>query len=289
MAKDKEREWNNIIHLKKMKEELLLRMQRRKQVMLLNGDKSENGDILFGESPNDGLIKHQSILKANLTNPNRTMRISNIGGKQRTILPKPINYSQELNGLDYRQNKQRNILDVQSIIADYRQRHPETVPRRGRRIRNAHLDAKGNNQILNFSSLALGSGSQVHHNMDVNSELGILLNAMDSVSFFNNYYLYAKFQLKRENFDDEFFQNRADCSRPSSVESSHLFNEPSFKDMLVQFAKLSQSERHELIQNAIKPPPPYPEVTVHPVPTTTAAPPTNSLLHGILTKVGVNS
>jgi hypothetical protein len=55
--------------------------------------------------------------------------------------------------------------------------------------------------------------------------------------------------------------------------------------MLVQFAKLSQSERHELIQNAIKPPPPYPEVTVHPVPTTNTVAPTNSLLHGILTKV----
>jgi hypothetical protein len=59
--------------------------------------------------------------------------------------------------------------------------------------------------------------------------------------------------------------------------------------MLVQFAKLSQSERHELIQNAIKPPPPYPEVTVHPVPTTNTVAPTNSLLHGILTKVGGNS
>lgn len=58
----------------------------------------------------------------------------------------------------------------------------------------------------------------------------------------------------------------------------------SFKDMLVQFARLSQNERNELIQNAIKPPPPYPEVTVHPVPTTTAAP-NSSLLHGILTKV----
>lgn len=54
--------------------------------------------------------------------------------------------------------------------------------------------------------------------------------------------------------------------------------------MLQQFAQLSQSERNELLQNAIKPPPPYPEVTVHPVPTTTSAP-TNSLLHGILTKV----
>lgn len=52
--------------------------------------------------------------------------------------------------------------------------------------------------------------------------------------------------------------------------------------MLAQFAKLSQAERQEILHNAVKPPPPYPEVTVHPVPTTSAS---NSLLHGILTKV----
>ncbi|XP_068902681.1 uncharacterized protein [Tenebrio molitor] len=269
LAKEKEREWNNIIHLKKMKEELLLRMQRRKQVMLVNSDKNENGEVLFGESQTDCVgerlknSSNQSILKANLTNPNKTLRVPGSGAnKHRNILPKPQQYSQEMNGsLDYRQNKQRPVLDVQSIIADYRQRHPEIVPRRGRRIRNSHPDGKNsNNHILNFSSLALGSGSQVHHNvqgLDVNSELGILLNAMDA--------------------------SRNDSSRPSSAESSTP-HEPSFKDMLVQFAKLSQSERHELIQNAIKPPPPYPEVTVHPVPTTNTVAPTNSLLHGILTK-----
>ncbi|XP_063925923.1 uncharacterized protein LOC135139559 isoform X3 [Zophobas morio] len=270
LAKEKEREWNNIIHLKKMKEELLLRMQRKKQVMLLSSDKGENGEVLFGESQTDSVgerlkISNQSILKANLTNPNKTLKIPSAGfdkSRHRNILPKPPQYSQDLNGsLDFRQGQKRPVLDVQSIIADYRQRHPEIVPRRGRRIRSSYNDSKNsNNHILNFSSLALGSGAQVHQNLqglDVNSELGILLNAMDS--------------------------NRVDSSRPSSAESSTP-HEPSFKDMLVQFAKLSQSERHELIQNAIKPPPPYPEVTVHPVPTTTTVAPTNSLLHGILTK-----
>lgn len=81
------------------------------------------------------------------------------------------------------------------------------------------------------------------------------------------------------------YEQVRDSSRPSSADSSsHQPNETSFRDMLVQFAKLSQSERHELIQNAIKPPPPYPEVTVHPV-NTSPQPPNNSLLHGILTKV----
>ncbi|RZC32075.1 THAP, zf-MYND, and/or DUF1510 domain containing protein [Asbolus verrucosus] len=273
LAREKEREWNNIIHLKKMKEELLLRMQRRKQVMLLNSDKNENGEILFGESPTDSVglknVSNQSILKVNLTNPYKSLRIPNVNSrsdknKHRNILPKPQQYSQEMNGsIDCRQNKERPVLDVQSIIADYRQRHPETVPRRGRRIRNLHNDSKNpNNHVLSFSSVALGSGAQVHHNiqdLDVNTELGILLNATDT--------------------------SRTDCSRPSSAEfSTPQTAEPSFKDMLVQFAKLSQSERHELIQNAIKPPPPYPEVTVHPVPTTNTVAPTNSLLHGILTK-----
>lgn len=80
-------------------------------------------------------------------------------------------------------------------------------------------------------------------------------------------------------------QNRPEGIKLPNADSSSSNDEAvSFKDMLQQFAKLSQSERNELIQNAIKPPPPYPEVTVLPVPTTTVAP-TNSLLHGILTKV----
>ncbi|KAH1011325.1 hypothetical protein HUJ04_000726 [Dendroctonus ponderosae] len=56
-----------------------------------------------------------------------------------------------------------------------------------------------------------------------------------------------------------------------------------------EFAKLSQSEKSEL-QNQmhnIKPPPPYPEVTVHPVTSTSSVTPSNSLLHGILTKAPV--
>ncbi|KAJ8963656.1 hypothetical protein NQ317_015400 [Molorchus minor] len=226
LAKEKEREWNNIIHLKKIKEELLLRMQRKRQVMLIS-EKSDYVDESQNESNGDER-SHQSILKSNLTKP--ALR------------------------------KQRPTLDVQSIIADYRQRHPEAVPRRGRRIRHSQSDKLGNN-VLNFSSMALGSGSQVRQNLqgvDMTSELGLLLNSMSG--------------------------NRTDGSKPSNSDSAiSLQDNTSFRDMLLQFAKLSQSERNELIQNAIKPPPPYPEVTVHPVPTTTAAP-TNSLLHGILTK-----
>ncbi|KAG5875433.1 hypothetical protein JTB14_038366 [Gonioctena quinquepunctata] len=255
LAKEKEREWNNIIHLKKLKEELLLRMQRKRQLLLIN-EKTDYSDLL-NESQNDNTDDRlrnslpQSILKMNLTNPRSALRI-------------PNQNSYEMNGsADFRQGK-RHTLDVQSIIADYRQRHPEAVPRRGRRIRQADGTHKYPNSILNFSSMALGSGSQVRQGSDVSNELNLLLNTMN--------------------------MNRHEGGRPPNIDSPlpNTKDGVSFKDMLVQFARLSQSERNELIQNAIKPPPPYPEVTVHPVPTTSAttvpAAPVNSLLHGILTK-----
>lgn len=76
-----------------------------------------------------------------------------------------------------------------------------------------------------------------------------------------------------------------DTSRPSSADSSrsgpHLeLQGLSFKDALVQFAKLSQPPKPP------PPPPPYPEVTLHPVsaPHSPPPPPHSSLLHGILTK-----
>ncbi|VEN39359.1 unnamed protein product [Callosobruchus maculatus] len=278
LAKEKEREWNNLIHLKKLKEELLIRMQRKKQVMLLS-EKSEYVDMLNESQGDNGedKIKNsmpQSILKANLTGAQRgPLRGSNNGMngdkiRQKIMMPKTHLSGLELNGgLDLRQAaKQRPTLDVQSIIADYRQKHPETVPRRGRRIRTSCSDGISrliDSCNLNYhTSMALGSGGQLRQgNQDVSSELGLLLNTIN---------MGKQPEAMKTNSNESHGQN----SNQDAV---------SFKDMLLQFAKLSQSERTELIQNAIKPPPPYPEVTVHPVPTTTAAP-TNSLLHGILTK-----
>ncbi|KAK9877131.1 hypothetical protein WA026_016875 [Henosepilachna vigintioctopunctata] len=249
LARDKEMEWNNIIHLKKIKEELLIRIERKRQISIMNGDKPDS------DGDNDENRAKQSSHNFQRYMLSRSPKID-LANRNRHILPKPAHY--ELNGsFDPRQGvRNRPTLDVQSIIADYRQRHPEAVPRRGRRIRNSHNGANGNSGILNFSSMALGSGSQVKHNLqDMGNELNMLLNVMDA--------------------------NRGDTSRPSSADSSH--DAASFKDILVQLAKLSQNERNELLQNAMKPPPPYPEVTVHPVTTVTSSP-TNSLLHGILTK-----
>ncbi|GJQ83285.1 hypothetical protein Trydic_g8877 [Trypoxylus dichotomus] len=213
-AKQKEKEWNNILYLKKMKEELLIRLQRQKQLILLNNDDFEsecafNNDDRYQNNNSIQRSKHNSA-KAEMKNPI---------------------FFQERHTLSARQ---RNF-------NDYRQKHPEAVPRRGRRIRTA---------------LSQWSGAQVRQNpngTDVSKELGLVINNSD--------------ELRKDNL--------------LNVDSSPHTDSTSFKDMLAQFAKLSQAERQEILHNAVKPPPPYPEVTVHPVPTTSAS---NSLLHGILTK-----
>ncbi|XP_060521155.1 uncharacterized protein LOC132698839 isoform X2 [Cylas formicarius] len=241
MAKEKEREWNHLIHLKKLKEELLIRLQRKRQVIVLN-------DTNLGDIALDGLSQ-QSVLKSN--------QKTNI---LRSSLDKPVqkgNFPKsqfDINSaLDFRQ-KQRPILDVQSIIADYRQKHPESVPRRGRRIRHPQCDGK--TSILGFSG---GNYSVNQKVSDAPNDMGLLLNTING---------------SREN------------SRSSQPDPTFGQDVTSFKDILVQFAKLSQNEKNELqmhLQHVSRPPPPYPEVTVHPVSTTNTVAPTNSLLHGILT------
>ncbi|KRT80313.1 hypothetical protein AMK59_8213 [Oryctes borbonicus] len=265
-AKQKEKEWNNILYLKKMKEELLIRLQRQKQLILLNNDDFEseyvfsNDDRYQNINNNLQKPKHNNA-KAEMRNPNYFQERHTLSTRQKSFNGKNIVYNHyDMNGQnDYRQNKSRPTLDVKSLIADYRQKHPEAVPRRGRRIRTAlsQCEAKiSAGGVLNLSNVALGSGAQVRQNpsgTDMSKELGLVINSND--------------ELRKDNV--------------LNVEPSPHTDSTSFKDMLAQFAKLSQAERQEILHNAVKPPPPYPEVTVHPVPTTSTS---NSLLHGILTK-----
>lgn len=192
LAKEKEREWNNIIHLKKMKEELLLRLQRQKQVMMI-GDKSDLCELeIIAESQADVSEDRstQSVLKSKNNIRRSNMKMS----KQRSSTKQlQFNNHLDMNGQSH-QARQRNVVDVQSIIADYRQRHPEIVPRRGRRIRSIINSQRGNlgettakmGGVLNFSSITLGTGSQVRQNVisppDANHELGLLINSMEAVS-----------------------------------------------------------------------------------------------------------
>ncbi|KAF7278037.1 hypothetical protein GWI33_008956 [Rhynchophorus ferrugineus] len=233
LAKEKEREWNQILHTRKLKEELLIRLQRKKNTLFI-GDT----DINDLQPEVNGQL---SVLKCN-QKPNSVKTVNVERSKQKNLLHTTKQSQFDLNSaLDFRQ-KQRPTRDVQAIIADHRQRHPEAVPRRG-------------------GSFASGQKPADHESA---SELGFLLNNMNG---------------SREN------------SRSSTLDS-YSQDTTSYQDILVQFAKLSQKEKNELqmhLQNNAKPPPPYPEVTVHPVNNTSSITPSNSLLHGILTKTPVKT
>ncbi|XP_039434880.1 uncharacterized protein LOC120417006 isoform X1 [Culex pipiens pallens] len=103
--------------------------------------------------------------------------------------------------------RQGVIKDVKSIIADYRQKHPEQVPRRGRRLKNIpSYDGKG--------------GSSADARM---RELSFLLAAAENTS--------------RPSSNDSS-QSNSNAPPPTTLPGA-----VSFKDVLVQFAKMSQSDR----------------------------------------------
>lgn len=262
LARAKEMEWNEILSMRKLKEEAYLRVERRRQVMGFMEGNGQLADTLppaslalgpewessgnttpvskeklsFGskedlpeESSQDSpAFKKEKIVKQN-TQQSTPPKQGGENGRKQTEALSPENRQ-------IGEGRQGAIVDVRSIIADYRLRHPETVPRRGRRMRNS----------VNVGLGAGGAMVETGHNVD---------------------------------------------SRPSSTDSCKSTsntvdpnNSMSFKDVLVQFAKLSQQQGEP-----VKTPQNYPDVTLHPVapspaPQNTPPQQSGSLLHGILTK-----
>ncbi|XP_076755581.1 uncharacterized protein LOC143426206 isoform X3 [Xylocopa sonorina] len=263
LARAKEMEWNEILSMRKLKEEAYLRVERRRQVMGFMEGNGQLADTLppaslalgpewessgnttpvskeklsFGskedlpeESSQDSpAFKKEKVSKQSSQRQSTPPKQSGENGRKQVEALSPENRQ-------IGEGRQGAIVDVRSIIADYRLRHPETVPRRGRRMRNS-------------VNVGLGAG-------------GAMVETGHSVD-----------------------------SRPSSTDSCKSNsntvdpnNSMSFKDVLVQFAKLSQQQGEP-----VKTPQNYPDVTLHPVapsPASQNTPPqqSGSLLHGILTK-----
>ncbi|XP_043258303.1 actin cytoskeleton-regulatory complex protein pan1-like isoform X1 [Colletes gigas] len=262
LARAKEMEWNEILSMRKLKEEAYLRIERRRQVMgfmegngqlsdtlppaslalgpewessgnttpvskeKLNFDSKE--DLPEESSRDSPAFKKEKLGKQSSQRQSTPPKQGGENGRKQTEALSPENRQ-------IGEGRQGAIVDVRSIIADYRLRHPETVPRRGRRMRNS-------------VNVGLGAG-------------GAMVETGHSVD-----------------------------SRPSSTDSCKSNpnmsdpNSMSFKDVLVQFAKLSQQQGEP-----VKTPQNYPDVTLHPVAPSPAPPNTPpqqscSLLHGILTK-----
>lgn len=209
MAKQKEKEWNYILKLMKVKEELQAKLMRRREVLKITtasaSASSASPSALLGVGRNKHLpsaaqlhavaqqhlagqqgssqASLQSFINQSLTAimNNSTSKSSGaaknspgsfsgsvgqqqqqqatnkmLQNRQRPILPKPSMqlhpevqqlWGQQLNHqsvadsglvLDdsrHRQQSNQGTINVQSLIADYRAKHPEEIPTRGRRIR----------------------------------------------------------------------------------------------------------------------------------------------------------
>ncbi|XP_063972706.1 uncharacterized protein LOC135160269 isoform X1 [Diachasmimorpha longicaudata] len=264
LARAKEMEWNEILSMRKLKEEAYLRVERKRQVMGFlentNGQITESippaslsltPDWEAPVPPQEAPAPTESskaspppqeppVPTKKSPDPqvhpqksqNRQLTVSQVSAKppqepkhQKRILDVQLDTRQIGEG------RQGPLLDVRSVIAEHRLRHPETVPRRGRRMRNS----------VNIG-LAAGGG----------------------------------------------FVETIHDSRPSSTDSCKSGSNPdvNYKDIHLQFAKFAR-QQSETTGTSGKNSQNYPDVTLHPVaagPVATPGGQSGSLLHGILTK-----
>lgn len=159
LARAAEMEWNRVLTMRKLKEEAYLRIERRRQVInfMEGSDKLTISEMLpptsdldwesrkgasnasikekcgfpmrdeHGEGisqDNSGLYKSEKISKSLL----QQHPVQNVHNKQTADARKQADALTENRQIG--EGRQGPIVDVRSIIADYRLRHPETVPRR---------------------------------------------------------------------------------------------------------------------------------------------------------------
>ncbi|XP_036142797.1 uncharacterized protein LOC105832542 isoform X3 [Monomorium pharaonis] len=255
LAHAKEMEWNEILRKRKLKEEAYLRLERKIRTTSYMENDSQLPETLSSARSSLGLAEWENTISVSkeisfeykedpgeksLDSPCvKKEKTTKLSSQQRATPPKTNGENNrkqnEASSPESRQigeGRQGAIVDVRSIIADHRLKHPETVPRRGRRMRNSNVN------------INLGTGGAM-------VETGL-------------------------NADSRPSSTESCKSNPSASDSMN------YKDMLVQFAKLSQQGGE-----SVKVPQNYPDVTLHPVTPTSAqntSQPTGSLLHGILTK-----
>lgn len=187
--------------------------------------------------------------------------------------------------------RQGPIKDVKSIIDDYRQKHPEGVPRRGRRL-------KGTFDIINAAPPTDDDGPTVSSSRRSRSTYPVYYDdaGRDSTRHQRRPLPNTSPLVHRDFSDLSSFLNRTEGnSRPPSNGSSHSNsnvtpspgNSAAFFNELLEFAKYAQHNNH--LASAVaassaaaspgrrsveinhtstpigKTPPGYPEVTLHPV------------------------
>ncbi|XP_026466831.1 uncharacterized protein LOC113370381 [Ctenocephalides felis] len=267
LIRQKEQEWNELVYLQKAKEELLIRLSRKRDVMLMrmkvddghNTSSDLNDLTMLNSNCSNNAVSLTNILSKSMF-PNYFSNAASVNGEVTnkiepqvnhfannvhngvTVLPVnysgsnfqakiqlppqahsnniikngPMNHFNNLGNINHNQfmlNQQLNspingrqglVKDVKSIIADYRQQHPEVVPKRGRRMKSVLQSnnvgiADGPNDANRLSELGLllannemgsrPSSSESNDNMllrnqhfQLNSDNGIPLSLMNDIS-----------------------------------------------------------------------------------------------------------
>ncbi|KOB73443.1 putative tigger transposable element derived 6-like protein, partial [Operophtera brumata] len=174
LAQKKEHEWNSILHLKKVKEEILLRLLRKKQVLSFEKSPEVNGQDPFdymNQAKNLAIDKSDDISGLAIKQPGPTVNPmmqppmmpmspynpmsglpppydkAHLQNMPKPVFPQqlmcpgpmqgfPRDMNGQLPGYGLPMGRQGPTKDVKSIIADYRQRNPDITPRRGRRMKS---------------------------------------------------------------------------------------------------------------------------------------------------------
>ncbi|XP_025161949.1 uncharacterized protein LOC105183613 isoform X2 [Harpegnathos saltator] len=263
LARDKEKEWNQILYTRKLTEEAYVRLQRKRQMMRLTNSGTQPEDVpptsLEARWMNsDGTsrdtvsrersfefkseLSEESSLNASST---KKQNVAKVGSQRQTASSKSSGENSrkqnETSSPETRQlgeGRQGARVEVTSIIANHRKMFPDPAPKRGRRTRNS----------VNVNLTAGGAMVETGHNADSRP------SSTDSCK-----------------------------SNPSATECQNTVN---FREMVYQFNRLSQHQGEPA-----RPSQNYPDVTLQPVPSGhNASPvpentiaPSRSLLHGILT------
>ncbi|KAL0110862.1 hypothetical protein PUN28_014066 [Cardiocondyla obscurior] len=166
LAHAKEMEWNEILRKRKLKEEAYLRLERKIQTTAymendvqlpetLPSGKSSLGSAEWESNSNTTLISKERAFefkeeigeKSSDSLSLKKEKTARVSSQQRATPPKTNGESSrkqnDASSPESRQigeGRQGAIVDVRSIIADHRLKHPETVPRRGRRMRNSNVN-----------------------------------------------------------------------------------------------------------------------------------------------------
>ncbi|XP_058065506.1 microtubule-associated protein futsch-like [Anopheles bellator] len=138
--------------------------------------------------------------------------------------------------------------DVSSIIADYRQKHPENVPRRGRRLKNVP-SSTGNNNGGNSIAASFGDGGAISLTaLSGGKSPGVRSNSVSADVANRISELMAAAETSRPSSNDS---SQSGSNLLSSLVSagaggsgtSTTTGQQFLKEVLAQFAKMSQNEQ----------------------------------------------